>query len=141
MSRNPNPQIQNKRIKSIVQFLNNGGGSFIEMLEYVNQKNIENKIPTVNARTVQYDLQNLTSGNFEHSKSNLSEEKRKNLFRYEYKEKKYTWSKKSKIPIFGDMQDKERESLMSAFLILKKHESIPAMKKIIELVKEKYNIE
>jgi hypothetical protein len=111
------------------------------MLEYVNQKNIENKIPTINTRTIQYDLQNLTSGNFEHSKSNLSEEKRKNLFRYEYKQKKYVWSKKSKIPIFGDMEDKERESLMSAFLILKKHESIPAMKKIIELVKEKYNIE
>ena len=83
MATHPNPQIQNKRIKSIVQFLNNGGGSLIEMLEYVNQKNIENKIPTINTRTIQYDLQNLTSGNFEHSKSNLSEEKRKNLFRYD----------------------------------------------------------
>ena len=141
MSRKPNSLIQNKRIKFIVQFLNNGGGSLIEMIEYVNKKNIENKIHTINTRTIQYDLQKLTYGNFEHSKSNLSEEKRKNLFRYEYKEKKYVWSKKSKIPIFGDMGDKERKSLMTAFLILKKHESIPAMKKIIELVKEKYNIE
>jgi hypothetical protein len=140
MARNPSPQVQLQRIKHITTFLNNGGGNLTELLDYVNEKLIEENLPPIKERQIQYDLNKLNSGDFAHSKKHLTKNERGNLFRYEVKNKKYQWESNSEQPVFDDLQDEERLTLPFLFGLLKRYESIPAVEKILHVVKENYNM-
>jgi hypothetical protein len=140
MARHSQPDIPLQRLRLIVNFLNSGGGTLLEMMEYVNKWLNNNGFPTVERRVTQYDLNKLQSGEFPHSLSSTDKSKLGGLFRYEYKDKKYQWKTDSLIPKFDDLEDDERLTLPLLFGVLKRYSSIPAMQKIMDMIEEKYDI-
>ena len=140
MARYSKPDIQLERLRFIVNFLNGGGGTLLEMMEYVNQRLNDNGFPTVERRIIQYDLTKLQSGEFPHSLASTDKSKLGGLFRYEYRDKKYQWKSDSLIPKFDDLEDDERLTLPLLFGVLKRYSAIPAMQKIMDMIEEKYDI-
>lgn len=140
MARHANPAIQLERIRLICQFLTNGGGTKVDMLEFVNEEMTANGYTPVKFRTIEYDLEKLTSGEFDHAKMHLPKSKLGKLFRYKTSGKFYSWAEKTEIPIFDDLDEDERLTLPFLFGVLRQYESLPAIQKIVDTLDEKYRI-
>lgn len=140
MARNPNPIVQRERLRLICQFLSNGGGTIDDMTDFVNSNMTSNGHQAVKLRTIQYDLERLKSGEFEHSRSDRKKSELKTLFKYKTTGKFYRWDENSEIPLFDDLEESERMTLPFLFGILKKYEGLPAIQKILDTIDEKYHI-
>jgi hypothetical protein len=140
MARIPNPIVQRERLRLICQFLSNGGGTIDDMTDFVNRDMTSNGHQAVKLRTIQYDLERLKSGEFEHSKSDLPRRELKTLFKYKTSGKYYSWDENSEVPLFDDLEESERMTLPFLFGILKKYEGLPAIQKILDTIDEKYHI-
>jgi hypothetical protein len=138
MARHSNPLVQLQRIKYVSEFLSKGGGSLVELSDYVNEKIQEKGMAPVKTRTIQYDLEKLASGEFAHSQQHLSKSKLGLLFKYQYKNKQYSWAPGSEVPVFDDLDEAERMTLPFLFGILKRYEHLPAIQKIVDTLDEKY---
>lgn len=140
MARHANPTIQLERIRLICKFLSNGGGTKAEMLDYVNEEMEAKGFAPVKLRTIEYDLEKLNSGEFEHSEMHLKKSELRKLFRYKATGRYYTWAEDSKVPIFDDLNESERLTLPFLFGILQQYQGLPAIQKIIDTLDEKYRI-
>jgi hypothetical protein len=140
MARHANPTIQLERIRLICQFLSNGGGTKADMVDYVNEEMTANGHAAVKLRTIEYDLEKLNSGEFEHAEMHLKKSELGKLFRYKTTGKYYTWAEDSKIPVFDDLNEAERLTLPFLFGILQQYQGLPAIQKILDTLDEKYRI-
>lgn len=140
MSKYPAPQIQLRRIKYLVEFLDNGGGNKQELLQFINSRLKKNNLDEISSRTVELDLKNFKAGNFQHSKFHLSKTKRSKLFSYDVKGNKYLWAPDSERPIFDNLDDAERLTLPFLFGVLRRYQSIPAVEKVLQVIEENYNM-
>lgn len=129
-----------ERIRCICDFLDRGGGSITEMQNSVNEGLYEKGFPTIEIRTLRYSLNQLKKGDFEHSLSHLPAEERKNLFQCEYVRGKYRWGLNSQRPEFGDLEQEERSTLPFLMGILKRYETLPAVRRILDQLIEHYRL-
>jgi len=129
-----------ERIRCICDFLDRGGGSLVEMQNAVNQ-NLEDKgLATIEVRSLRYSLRQLKDGDFEQSLSHLPESERKNLFNWEYHRGTYRWAESSLKPEFGDLEEEERSTLPFLMGILKRYETLPAVRRILGQLVEHYRL-
>jgi len=104
--------IKTKRIRFICQFLTAGGGTLKEMHKWVNQKLVEVEERPVRLRTIQYCIEDLRKGRFEHSDKEKSKRASADLFKVKVVEgNKYKWEESSELPKFGDLEENERFTL------------------------------
>jgi len=133
--------IKTKRIRFICQFLTAGGGTLKEMHKWVNQKLVEVEERPVRLRTIQYCIEDLRKGRFEHSDKEKSKRASADLFKVKVVEgNKYKWEESSELPKFGDLEENERFTLPFLAGILKQYESIPAVQKILIQLPQIFNI-
>lgn len=136
-----NAYIRSTRIRLICSFLNNGGGTFEAMLNWVNTRLEKMDLQAIKQRSLEQHLKQLREGDFEHSKSGLPARKKAKLFMIEiFDRNKYRWADNTEKPVFGDLEDDERFTVPFLKGILKRYESIPAVQKIMDKIPEIFNI-
>ena len=129
-----------ERIRCICDFLDRGGGTLTEMQNFVNQALEDKGFASIEVRSLRYSLKQLKDGDFEHSLSNLPEAERKNIFKWEYAGRIYRWAAKSLRPEFGDLEEEERSTLPFLMGILKRYETLPAVRRILGQLIEHYRL-
>jgi len=129
-----------ERIRCICDFLDRGGGTLTEMHNAVNKELNEKGLPTIEVRSLRYSLRQLKDGDFEHSLGHLPEGERKNLFKWEYSRGKYRWNSDTLRPEFGDLEEEERSTLPFLMGILKRYETLPAVRRILGQLVEHYRL-
>lgn len=135
--------INTKRIKYICTFLNNGGGTLKAMLEWVNERLAYDNEETIQLRALQYCIENLRKGNFEHSRKDEKRPKGESMFAVDVKEKKYyRWGDKlDQKPVFGRLDEDERYTLPFLVGILERYRTIPAVEKILSELPGIFNVD
>lgn len=135
--------INTKRIKHICTFLNNGGGTLTGMLEWVNERLVYDNEEPIRLRLLQYCIENLRKGNFEHSRRGEKVPKGQSMFSVDVKEKKYyRWGAKlDRKPVFGRLDEDERYTLPFLVGILERYRSIPAVEKILDELPGIFNVD
>jgi hypothetical protein len=132
--------IKNQRIRLICNFLDKGGGSLNEMMVFVNRALYNMGLDEIGLRMLQYCIEDLRKGDFDHMQNNLPKKQKQGLFKINFSHKKYSWAEGSQKPVFGDLEKDERFSLPFLTGLLKKYESIPAVNKILSQLPEIFNI-
>ncbi|MEY4586665.1 MAG: hypothetical protein RIT05_1083 [Bacteroidota bacterium] len=134
-------ELRTFRIKHLCKFLSQGGGSRDAMMEYINDRLLEQGMEPIKMREVQYCLEALRKGDFLHSRRNDPPAIRSGLFKVSVIEKKYyKWAADTQVPEFGDLEKNERFTLPFLAGILKRYEAIPAVQKILNQLPEIFNI-
>jgi hypothetical protein len=133
-------KITTLRIKILCKFLDNGGGTLQEMRTYLNDKLEEADLNAVQLRTLQTLIEKLRKGQFNHSLQGFTRSKNQEVFKVNYRNKIYTWHEESTRPEFGDLDENERYTLPFLSGILKKYESIPAVRKILDSLPDLFGV-
>jgi hypothetical protein len=133
-------KINTLRIKILCNFLDQGGGTLQEMHAYLNAKLEEADLDIVQLRTLQSLIEKLRKGQFNHSLQGFTRSKNQNVFNVNYHNKIYTWHVESPRPEFGDLDENERYTLPFLSGILKKYESIPAVRKILDSLPDLFGV-
>jgi hypothetical protein len=128
------------RIRLLCNFLNKGGGTLQEMLNWINNELENLDQEPIGLRTLQTLIELLRNGEFIHSLQDLDKKRKAKLFKVNYRNKIYEWDKKSKKPEFGDLEEDERYTLPFIVGMLKKYESLPAVRKILDILPDVFSI-
>jgi len=129
------------RIRFIHEFLIKGGGNFVKMLNYVNEKSQEAGIGEIKERMLREHLADLRKGNFTHLEVNHERDKNGHLFDIVFDKLIYTYKESSPLPSFGDLDEEERISLPFLLGILSPYASIPAVSKVLEDIKQRFKLD
>ena len=128
------------RIKLLCKFMDRGGGTLQELHAYVNRKLEEADLSAVGLRTMQALIEKLRKGHFNHSLQGYTRNNDQGSFKIKYRNRIYSWAEDSNKPEFGDLDEDERYTLPFLSGILKKYESIPAVRKILDSMPELFGI-
>jgi hypothetical protein len=134
--------LRTQRIRLICKILDRKGAcTLVELLDDLNSRLQEAELEKIGVRTLQKHIEYLRNGDFGHSKSGLPLKQRQKLFRIEcFERNKYRWSEGSERPEFGDLEEDERFTVPFLKGILRKYESLPAVRKVIDKLPEIFSL-
>ncbi len=138
---NYSPRLELLRIKLIHQFLVEGGGSFNQMMDFVNDRLAELGEKQILDRTLLEAISKFKMGDFEHHLSHLPKEQKAKLFKIKPSKNLYEYTPDSQKPQFGDLDDNERLSLPFLMGVLKQYEGLPAFEKIINILSDTFKLD
>lgn len=131
-----NPIINQLRVKILCRFLERGGGTKEEMLEYLNQRLVEMGQKPVKERLMLNALQSLREGSFDHAGY---DELNPTSFDVLYSSGKYQFAPGTKRPYFKEHDDLELATMPFLAGILEHYKSLPAVAKLISDLRHQYN--